>query len=262
MYPKLVNPRSHKDWLTPHSHAWYAQLARLTGEYAFPWNSTVTEPNGESKFRDEVSLMVQNKKVLDIGCGHGDFTIQWSPVVKQIVGLDITRDFIETGRSRNLANVSFVTANTKHKLPFETEAFDCAYNRKGPTSVYADLKRILKKGGHILGLHPGDRMSPELPRLFPNLFEPLPDGTPVWDKIKNKLEEGGITQAEIETVTAVQYLQEPMDIIKMCCFGQLPSLQEMVINESMSGVERIFSGHAVERGLPTTVDHFIVRAAV
>jgi ubiquinone/menaquinone biosynthesis C-methylase UbiE len=206
--------------------------------------------------------MVQNKTVLDIGCGHGDFTIKWSPMVKKIVGLDITSHFIKTGRNSKLCNVSFVTSNTKDKLPFANGEFDCAYNRKGPTSAYRDLKRIMKKGGKILSLHPGDHLSPELTQLFHNLFDSLPKGTPVLDKIQDNLEKGMLTQANIETVASVTYIHEPIDIVKLCCFGQTPSVHEMVINESMPEIERIFYEHATENGLRTTGRAYIVRTTV
>jgi len=207
--------------------------------------------------------MIQNKKVLDVGCGHGDFTIRWSPMVKQIVGLDITSDFIETGKDNNLANVKFVEANTKYKLPFDSQEFDCAYNRKGPTSAYIDIKRIVKNGGQIKGLHPGDRLSPELSQLFPSLFEPLREGTPVLDKIKGNLEKGMLLkQATIETVTSISYLLEPLDLVKVCCFGQTPSVLEMVINSSMSEIEKIFYKHATEKGLPITGEAYIVRVNI
>ncbi|WP_419873355.1 hypothetical protein [Candidatus Pristimantibacillus sp. PTI5] len=82
------------------------------------------------------------------------------------------------------------------------------------------------------------------------------------DKIKTQLEKGNITQADIESVTSVQYLHEPIDVVKVCCFGQTPSVHEMVINESMAEIEKIFFEHATERGLPTTVEHYIVHATV
>ncbi|MCE5168215.1 class I SAM-dependent methyltransferase [Paenibacillus profundus] len=262
MYPKLSDPKTHKDWLSPHSFAWYAQIGKLTGKYSYSWNSMITEPNGEALFTNEVSQMVRNKIVLDVGCGHGDFTIQWSPIVNRIIGLDVTSDFIIAGSNRTLSNVSFVTGNTRDRLPFDAGEFDCVYNRRGPTSAYVDISRVVKKGGQILGLHPGDRLSAELPQLFPNLFEPHSEGTPILDKIKNKLEAGALEHAEVETVTSIQYLHEPMDVVKVRCFGQTPSVFEMVINECMSEIERIFHEHATERGLPTTFEHYIVRAAV
>lgn len=113
MSKPLIDPKTHKDWVSPHSHAWYAQLARLTGKYSYSWNSTLTEPNGESIFTDEVSQMVRGKRVLDIGCGHGEFAMQWSPVAKQIVGIDITNDFVEAGNNANVKNVSFCRRTLK-----------------------------------------------------------------------------------------------------------------------------------------------------
>jgi 23S rRNA (guanine745-N1)-methyltransferase len=206
MSQKLFNPKTHEDWVRPHSIEWYAQLGRLTGQYSFPWKSTKTEPNGELIFTGEVSRMVPGKKVLDIGCGHGEFTLQWSPVVKKIVGVDITSDFIKQGNDLNRKNVSFVTANTKDKLPFADGEFDCAYNRRGPTSAYLDAKRIIKKGGQLIGLHPGDNITAELSEFFPDFFEAAPAGTPVLDTIKKRLGEGGLENAEIETVRSIEYL--------------------------------------------------------
>ncbi|WP_338125006.1 class I SAM-dependent methyltransferase [Paenibacillus dendritiformis] len=76
MYPKLEDPRNHQEWVTPHSFAWYAQIAELSGAYAYSWNSTITEPNAEVRFEQEVRDMVRDRIVLDIGCGHGEFTAQ------------------------------------------------------------------------------------------------------------------------------------------------------------------------------------------
>lgn len=263
MVCKLINPRTHRDWLTPHSFGWYAQLGKLTGQYSLPWNSTAPEPDAEALFEEEVARMVENKKVIDIGCGHGEFTIRWSSVVKQIVGIDITSDFIETGRNNKLTNVSFMIADTGNGLPFESEEFDCAYNRKGPTSAYIDLKRVIKPGGRIISLHPGDHLSPELSQLFPNLFEPVPEGTPILNRIKDELERGTLlNQANIESVRSVSYLLKPIDVVRVCCFGQAPSVYEMVINESMHEIERIFFENATKEGLRVTGQAYIVRVTI
>lgn len=80
------------------------------------------------------------------------------------------------------------------------------------------------------------------------------------DKIKGNLERGMLLkQATIETVTSVSYLLEPLDVVKMCCFGQTPSVHEMVIDNNMSGIENIFYKHGTEKGLPITGEAYIVR---
>ncbi len=207
--------------------------------------------------------MVVHRKVLDVGCGHGDFTIRWSSAAKQIVGIDITSGFIETSRNYKISNVSFVVADTGNRLPFEDEEFDCAYNRKGPTSAYQDLRRIIKPGGRIVSLHPGDHSYPELSYFFPNLFEPVSEGTPILDRIKANLERGMLLkQASIEMIRSVSYLLEPMDVVRVCCFGQVLSVYEMVINESMREIERIFFDNATEQGLRVTNEMYMVRITV
>jgi 23S rRNA (guanine745-N1)-methyltransferase len=258
----LLNPQTHPDWVRPHSFEWYAQHGKLTGRYAYDWKSTVTEPNGERIFTDEVSRIVPGKKVLDIGCGHGEFALQWSAVAKQIVGIDFTSDFVKQGNQAGRQNVTFLTANTKERLPFEDGEFDCAYNRRGPTSAYLDVKRVLKKGGKLIGLHPGDASASELSELFPPFFDPSPRGTPILDHITQRLHAGGLENAEIETVRSVEYLHEPIDVIRVRLFGQKRSVWEAVMEQSMPGITRIFERNATDKGLPVTFERYIVRATI
>ena len=67
----LSNPTTFSEWLTPHSIEWYEQLSDLQRIYKYNWNSTFTIPNGESVFDEELMKLIKNKKVLDVGCGHG-----------------------------------------------------------------------------------------------------------------------------------------------------------------------------------------------
>lgn len=53
MNPPLMDPRTHPDWLPPHSIPWYEQVGRLNEEYAYPWRSSIAEPNGETIFTEK-----------------------------------------------------------------------------------------------------------------------------------------------------------------------------------------------------------------
>lgn len=77
---QLTDPTTISGWLQPHSIEWYKQLSDIQDKYIYTWKSTLTEPNGESIFNEEVTQMIANKKVLDVGCGHGEFTkkVVWS----------------------------------------------------------------------------------------------------------------------------------------------------------------------------------------
>jgi len=259
---KLIDPTLHKDWVTPHSKMWYEQIGKIYGEYTYPWNSTITEPNGELMFNNEVFEMINNKTVLDVGCGHGEFTIKCSEKAKEIVGFDLTNDFIKTGNESKKPNVSFIVGSTKNVLPFESEQFDCAYNRKGPTSAYHELKRVVKKGGKILGLHPGDDLGIELPKFFPNLFESMNSEKPILKTIEQRVELSKFVSVEIQVINSIEFLHTPLDVLKLRCFGQKQSLLKEIIENNLLEVKRIFEQNATNEGLPITFSRYFVKAQV
>lgn len=94
------------------------------------------------------------KKILDIGCGNGWFTAQLKPFAKEIVGIDVTREELETA-ARCFANdaISFVCCNDWSLLP--ENYFDCItfnasvqYFSFSP-DFWNQLFRLLKPGGEI-----------------------------------------------------------------------------------------------------------------
>lgn len=257
---ELLDPSKHPDWLEPHSIEWYEQLGELYRKYEYPWNSLLTKPNGESIFDEEVFSMIEGKKVLDVGCGHGEFTIQCSSVAKEIIGFDVTNRFVEKGNQNKKTNVSFVLGNSKNGLPFEQNEFDCAFIRKGPTSAYPLLNQVVKKDGKMLGLHPGDDSGKELLNLFPNLFKQNKGNT--LDIIKQRLKNSKLSRTDIEIVNSIEYLQSPIDVLKMRCFGQKKTVFNELRDKNMQRIRNIFEQNAVNDGLAITFQRYIVRAIV
>lgn len=258
---ELINPTTLAAWLPPHSLEWYKQFGELQGKYQYSWNSTLTEPNGESVFDKEVLQNIINKKVLDVGCGHGDFTFKCSSYAKEIIGFDVTDNFVKTGKEVEKKNVSFVVGNTKEGLPFQRDEFDFVYNRKGPTSAYPELSRIIKKGGKLIGLHPGDELGKELPILFPNLFEEL-QGTPILNTVNQRLEISDFSHWELEVINSIEYLHTPLDVIKYRCFGQSPKMYEILKEKNLDVISKIFNQNSTEIGLPITFSRYLVRAII
>jgi hypothetical protein len=136
-----------------------------------------------------------------------------------------------------------------------------AYDRKGSTSVYPHLKKVVKKGGEILGLHPGDELGKELPILFPNLFKAT-EGTPNLENIRKRLEMSHFAETDVEVVNSIEYLHTPEDVILYRCFGQHPKIYETLVKETLLEIAKIFEQHAVAEGLPITFSCYIVRAIV
>lgn len=114
-----TDPTSFTEWVQPHSIEWYKQLSDIQGKYIYSWNSTLTEPNGESIFDKEVTKITVGRKVLDVGCGHGELTNECGSVAKEIIGFDVTEKFLQVRLKDKKPNVSFVLGNIKNGLPFD-----------------------------------------------------------------------------------------------------------------------------------------------
>lgn len=113
----------------------------------------------------------KNFKVLDLGCGSGEFTIKFSPFFKQIIGIDPFKEYLETAEKQKgkAKNVTFQIADGKN-LPFKNEYFDIIYSSRGPLSLNKEFMResfrVLKKGGLMIEETIGEKDKIELKKIF------------------------------------------------------------------------------------------------
>jgi ubiquinone/menaquinone biosynthesis C-methylase UbiE len=101
------------------------------------------------------------ERVLDVGCGCGQSTLQLAARVGAsgaVLGVDISRPMLERARDRAVAagvrNARFEMADAQ-TFAFEPEAFDVAFSRFGvmffadPGAAFANLRRALRIGGRL-----------------------------------------------------------------------------------------------------------------
>lgn len=256
MFP---DPSLHPEWLRPQSKEWCAQLAAETGEYKYPWKSHFVGTSAEEIFTNQLSSIV-NGRVLDVGCGHGEFTCKWASKAKEIVGIDITEGFIATANKIKPESVHFMVVDTKNdKLPFSDNHFDVAFTKKGPTSWYREGNRIVKPGGVIIGLHP-DEVGLELADLFPGFFTKSIPVTPFIDVLNSRLTNSGLKDIDIQKVEEIEYLATPEDVLLKKCFGQNKKVKEFARQNCLRGIEEIFYKHATSQGIKTTNIYYIITA--
>lgn len=251
----------HPEYLRPQTTEWCKQLAAKTGKYEFPWRSMIEGQAAETVLTAKLSATAHGK-VLDVGCGHGAYTDQWAGHAEEVVGYDATEGFIATANRNRKSNVRYVTGNTRGGLPFPDDYFDIAYTKKGPTSWYKEGNRVVRSGGTLLLFHPGDCNGEggELGLIFPGLFAPPAAGTPVMDRIQERLEDSGLQDVEITVLKEMVWVPSSDDVFEMVCFGQSNGFRQFVAEQCGRSINAQFEKHASEKGILTTGFYYWIQA--
>lgn len=101
--------------------------------------------------------MKKGDKILDIGCGRGDFARAFKDLGLQVTGIDR-----EKGDSEMLNGVDFHLKDDleSEKLPFRDASFDIVFSKsviehiKDPPNFMKETYRILKPSGKVITLTP------------------------------------------------------------------------------------------------------------
>jgi hypothetical protein len=170
--------------------------------------------------------------------------------------------YIATAREGADPSVSFLVVDADKPLPFPDGCFDMIYTKKGPWLFHPGMEeghRILKREGMALGMY-HCRSDGQFRRLFPGLYEPLPDNymDEIQAKYERQLADSGLERVGLEIIEEVEYLSTPEDVLIKKCFGQKESLKRLVWQECLKDVEEIFYRHATSRGLKVINYHVLM----
>lgn len=98
------------------------------------------------------------KKILDVGCGTGNFSIKLAKMGYEVVGIDISEEMLKEARMK-AENEGFDIKFYKmdiYDLDFSNESFDAVFSMAAfefiqkPEKAIDELFRVTKKGGEIL----------------------------------------------------------------------------------------------------------------
>ena len=129
----------------------------------YPW--TRTSLDGNLEVLDRVRLMVfeeilkrfplENKVVLEVGCGSGVFTKAAVVHSKSVTGTDVAKKAIkELALENKDEKLKFITAAAEN-LPFKRNSFDAVLcfetleHLKSPVAVLGEIYRVLKPRGRL-----------------------------------------------------------------------------------------------------------------
>jgi len=100
--------------------------------------------------------MKKGDKLLDVGCGRGDFLKSFKDLGLNVYGIDIEKSKSEIARNVEIYNCNFEL----NSFPFEDNFFDIIFSKsviehlKTPDSFIKEIYRVLKPGGTAIVMTP------------------------------------------------------------------------------------------------------------
>lgn len=129
------------------------QIVNLSELKIMPWHKSVLS---ELQTRN-----LENLRVLEVGCGNGDFSNYLSLNTNKldITGVDFSNESIKIANEKKISfgalTSNFEVADAEN-LPFDNESFDlilsceCLEHVPNPQKMIEEIYRVLKKGGQII----------------------------------------------------------------------------------------------------------------
>jgi SAM-dependent methyltransferase len=129
--------------------------------------------DGEKEFDHEILNAVVEKRVLDLGCGVGLFTLEIARGAREAYAVDFSREALFRAKTNlttaKQVNVGLELADAR-KLPFTDATFDVVVSRRGPgtatmTTLY-EAHRVLLKGGRLMEITIGEKDKANIAEIF------------------------------------------------------------------------------------------------
>jgi len=118
----------------------------------------LTALSGQAELIKEFGEIVQDSRVLDLGCGPGQLTDALSRVADEVEGVDFAEQMVAAAH-RSFPHLTFQVANGE-QLPYDDSTFDAvvcnytAHHLARPEVVFREILRVLRPGGRVVIIHP------------------------------------------------------------------------------------------------------------
>ena len=226
------------------------------------YEGVVEDGNGEDFFLDLVDqFLTPDSDLLDVGCGHGDLTLDLASRANSAVGVDRNQGLIELARElaaeRRATNVRFEHAelaapDEAHRggpIPLEDDSVDLVIDRRGPTiqRFIDDLGRVGRPGTTIIGIHPAGGPPPppwasELPTLEHRFGALDPAIVQAW--VVNPALARGLHAFRLWWIDVPEHLPDPRTLHDRLRDGDAPAFGDVAPE-----LEAVFKRHAGSQGL-------------
>jgi SAM-dependent methyltransferase len=146
------------DTLTAVTHNEVVRTEFARQAAGFAEGSPFADPRLNGWVRRHLEPLMSDMVVLEVACGAAHQAQAVAERVRQVVGVDLTPEMLETGRRRladaGVRNVLLEEGNAS-ALPFVDGSFDLAYSRfalhhvEDPAAVLTESTRVIRSGGRV-----------------------------------------------------------------------------------------------------------------
>ena len=146
-----------------------------------------------------------NQKLLELGCGRGDFLNEFKKKNLQVYGVDLSNYSQSFFSELNFKKVDL----SKDKLPFEDNFFDVIYSKSFiehfyyPDIIFKEAYRVLKPGGQIITL------TPEWQFIYKSFYEDFTHRVPFTEMSLRDIQKmNNFKEIKVESFTHLPVLFE------------------------------------------------------
>ncbi len=246
--------------LKPHSTAWYDRLSQLQVGYYYPWQSNLSNGNGDQAYMDLVMQHVSvEKDVLEIGCGHGELALELAPHCRSLLAYDRVPSYIELAQAgalqRGIGNATFICAdsstqsNQQPHIPAGPNSFDLLISHMGPLHWVEDARRVARPGAVLIQLNPLETHPPGWNDYLPHeLRLPSANGHTMRRLVERRLVSGGLRLHSCWTFDVPEYLPDAYELYKLLSWG-FTAEEVPVWEEVQELLEAIYQRYTSPEGL-------------
>jgi len=112
----------------------------------------------ETKLAFRMFTPKKGMRILDVGCGTGNFSIKLAKMGCEVVGIDLSEEMLKIAKDKTEKEALDITFHQMdgYNLNFSNNEFDAVFSMaafefiKEPKKAYDEMYRVLKPGGHML----------------------------------------------------------------------------------------------------------------
>lgn len=260
-----------------HSNHWYDNLAQIQAGYYYPWQSVVGDRNGEDAFIELVKEhLTPDTRVLEVGCGHGDLSLELAPHCQSIVAYDRVQSYIDlAGKNLEGAGITNVEyrcydmldpAHDEPTLPAEAETIDLIIGRRAPLHWIEDARRVCRPGAVLLELNPMEEPIPAWSSKLPHRMHYENSGRhtgsgSIHQSVENRLHQAGLTLHSGWGFDVPEVFEDPRELYTMLAWGlpvdEIPTYEDLEVR-----IKGVYDKFAESRGIVLRHCRFLWKAVI